>query len=61
MKIHNKTKKIILPGTAGVLLAAYNIYTVSGKFGLQELIIVFITALVVLGIILLINKMVSKK
>jgi hypothetical protein len=60
MKMNPGLKKLIPYAIGGLLLTGYQLYSASGKFGVSEMIIVALTAVVAIGVILLINKIFTK-
>ena len=60
IKLNKKLKKLIIPSIGGLLLSAYLLYDQRGTFGISELTILLITAIIIIGIILIINKIIPK-
>ncbi|MBK8442871.1 MAG: hypothetical protein IPL35_05395 [Sphingobacteriales bacterium] len=50
-------KKLIIPSIAGLIFTGYLLYEQKGTFGKSEVIVLILTAITLLGIIFLINKM----
>lgn len=60
MKTNPRLKKLMPYATGGLLLAGFQLYSASGKFGMSEIVTIAITAVIILGVILLINKIFTK-
>lgn len=60
IKLNKNLKKLIIPAIGGLLLVGYMLYENSERFGVSETVVVVITTVIILGIILFINKIVSK-
>lgn len=58
--LNPKLKRLLLPALGGLLIAGFRLYGKSGKIGLSEIMVLLITALVILGVFFVINKMTTK-
>ncbi|OJH09646.1 hypothetical protein FPG87_02870 [Flavobacterium psychrophilum] len=60
IKLNKNLKKLIIPSIGGLLLTAYLLYDQKGTLGMSEFIVLIITAVVIFGVILIINKITPK-
>ena len=58
--LNPKIKKLSILGFGGLSIAGFMLWNASGKFGLSEIIVLFITALIIFGILLFLNKIATK-
>ena len=52
-----KMKRLIIPSIAGLIFTGYILYEQKGTFGTSEVIILILTAITILGIIFIVNKL----
>jgi hypothetical protein len=57
IEINKKMKKLIIPSIAGLIFAGYLIYEQNGTFGISEVIVLIVTAITLLGVLFIVNKM----
>jgi hypothetical protein len=60
IKLNKKLKKLVIPSIGGLLLTAYILNDQKGTLGMSEFIVLIITAVVIFGVILIINKVTPK-
>ena len=57
IQINPKMKKLIIPVIAGLFFAGFVIYDQKGTFGISEIIILVLTAIIAFGVLIIVNKM----
>ena len=60
IKLNKNLKKLIIPSIGGLLLTAYFLYNTKGTFGMSDVIVLLVTAIVIFGVFLIINKITPK-